>query len=52
MVPAHTGRTFHSLASTHATKSTEAANLKTGDKACLLYYMVTKQSIEQKGIYL
>ena len=40
------------LIRTHATESTETASSETNNKACLIYYMATKQSIEHKGIYL
>ena len=34
------------------TESTETASSETSNKACVIYYMATKQSIEHKGIYL
>ena len=37
---------------TRATESKETASSETSNKACLIYYMATKQSIEHKGIYL
>ena len=40
------------LIRTRATESTETASSETSNKARLIYYMATKQSIEYKGIYL
>ena len=44
------------LIRTRATESTEtassSASSETNNKARLIYYMATKQSIEHKGIYL
>ena len=43
---------LESFIRTRATESTETASSETSNKACLIYYMATKQSIEHKGIYL
>ena len=40
------------LIRTRTTESTETASSETCNKARLIYYMATKQSIEHKGIYL
>ena len=40
------------LIRTPATESTETASSEINNKACLIYYMATKQSIEHEGIYL
>ena len=40
------------LIHTRAKESTETASSETSNKACLIYYMATNQSIEHKGIYL
>ena len=43
---------FMKRSSMHATESTEKVNSKISNKTHQIYYMVTKQSIEHKGIYL
>ena len=40
------------LIRTRATEPTETASSETNNKAGLIYYMATKQSMDHKGIYL